>query len=130
MPLCGFNNQMLDGLKQFHLGLVEHGIIKRSKSNGVSTDQTVRNELRDMQRFLNETKHIGDPAVRELVEALIKYADAFYKLIEKRGMGKYEEVVQAIQHLYFEMDRKYYDELEGKQDDMKILVKHLNSISV
>ncbi len=130
MPFCGFNKQMLDGLKQFHLGLVKHGIIERSKNKHISTDQVIQNELNDMTRFLKETSQLKDVEVRELVEKLTQYAEAFYRLINKRSLSNYEIVIQEINSLYFEMDRKYYTELEGRPNDMKLLAQHLNTISV
>jgi len=130
MPLCGFNKQMLDGLKQFHLGLVEHGVLARSKSKGIPVNQTIQNELADMRKFLKETDRIKDPAVRNLVETLTEYATAFYKLLEKRKIGNYKELILAIENLYSEMDKKYYEELEEKQNNMEQLAEHLNSINV
>ncbi len=33
MPLCGFNKQMLKGLKEFHKGLVIQKVSKESEKN-------------------------------------------------------------------------------------------------
>jgi len=33
MPLCGFNEKMLEGLKKFHKGLVGRKISKESEEN-------------------------------------------------------------------------------------------------
>lgn len=119
---------MLEGLNSFHKGLVEHGIIYRSKKKSQPVEQTASNELLDMNRFLEETHNISDPEVRELTEALTKYAYAFYKLVQKRGISKYSEVVQFLNAFYFEMDNKYYSEFEGQPEDMKKLALHLNTL--
>ena len=128
MPLCGFNQEMLEGLDLFHKGLVEHGIIRRSEKKNQSVEQTTNNELSDMNRFLKETHNIKNPEMRELIESLTKYACAFYKLVQKEGIAKYSQIIQFLNRFYLEMDGKYYSELEGKSEDMKQLVEHLNSL--
>jgi len=42
-----------------------------------------------MARFQKEIHRIKDPELRELTEALTKYACAFYKLVNKRGINNY-----------------------------------------
>lgn len=130
MPICGFNDNMLDGLKGFHKGLVEHGILNRSKKKNLTTDEVIENEIRDMNRFLKEIHHIKDPEVRKLIENLTKYAKSFYELIGKIGLENYSKVINSLNNGYFEMDRKYYSELEGKKDDMKKLVEYINKIKM
>lgn len=129
MPLCGFNKKMLEGLVAFHEGLVEHGLIERSKVKGQSTAQTLQRELSDMDRFLAETGNLIDSNVRGLVEGITKYAKAFYHLIDREGIDGYKEVVAKLNELYFQMDDKFYRELEGKSDDMKELVSYLNEVN-
>jgi len=128
MPFCGFNRKMLEGLAAFNEGLVEHGIINRSKKKGQTTDETLSKELGDMDRFLAETRGLKDPQIRNATENLARYAMAFYRIVESRGIENYQETVKALGSFYAEMDRKYYSDLEGKgkPDDMKELVKFLN----
>ena len=130
MPMCGFNENMLDGLKGFHKGLVEHGIIDRSKLKNKTANEIIENEIRDMDRFLKEAKNIKDPEIREIIENLTKYARSFYSLISKIGLDKYQEIISSLNKIYFDMDRKYYKELEGKNNDMKKLVEHLNKVKI
>ena len=127
MPLCGFNQEMLEGLIAFHEGLVEHGLIERAKKKGQSAEQTLEDEIRDMDRFLGETHRIEDPQKREVIEALTKYAMAFYQLIRTQGIGNYRQAVQELNTFYREMDDKFYSELEGKPDDMRQLAEYLNT---
>jgi len=129
MPICGFNQKMIDGLDGFQKGLVEHGIIDRSKKKKQTFEKTMDVELSDMSRFMKEMGNIEDPAMRELTEALTKYACAFYKLVQKKGIENYHKTIQFVNKYYFEMDNKFYTELEGKPDDMKLLVQHLNKIN-
>ena len=130
MPLCGFSEKMLKGLTAFHEGLVEHGLVGRAKTRGQSADETLKRELDDMTRFLRETNNLADPNIRKLTEALTNYAKAFYKVISKQGIDNYRQTVRALNDFYVEMDRKFYEDLEGKPEEMKQLVKHLNEVSV
>jgi len=176
------NERMLKGLKGFHKGLVEHGIILRSKIKNQTFQETIRKELNDMDRFQKEIYRIKDPEIRELTRALTEYACAFYKLVKKRGIENYKgtiefldklyleldnksnfreeaeikELIEAlmryvtffnklvkkkgidnyrktidfINKFYFEMDNKYYSELEGKPEDMKQLAEYLDEVVV
>ncbi len=130
MALCGFNQKMAQGLSGLQTGLVEHGIIDRSKKKNQTHDETLRRELDDMARFQKEVHRIKDPELRELTETLTKYACAFYKLVNNRGINNYKKTIQALNKFFWEMDNKYYTELEGKPEDMKQLAEHLNEIKV
>lgn len=128
MPMCGFNQKMLQGMSGFQNGLVEHGIIDRSEKKKQSFEDTMNKELSDMSRFMKEIYRIKDPELRELTEALTRYACAFYKLIKKRGIKNYKSTIQFLNKFFWEMDDKYYSELEGKPEDMKKLALHLNTL--
>jgi len=130
MPFCGFNEDMLKGLRLFHRGLVEHGIIERSKKKGQSIETTIQNELNDMQRFQKEIYRISNPKIRELTQNLTSYACSFYKLLQEKGIENYSQLIKNLNNFYFEMDRKFYSELEGKMDDMKLLAEYLDKIEI
>lgn len=130
MPWCGFNRKMEEGLLGLQSGLVEHGIIDRSKKKNQTHEETLRKELDDMARFQKEIHRIKDPELKELTETLTKYACAFYKLVNKRGINNYKKTIQSLNKFFWEMDNKYYTELEGKPEDMKQLVEYLNGIEV
>ena len=51
MPLCGFNEKMLNGLAAFNEGLVEHGLLHRSKQHDESVEQGIKREISDMTRL-------------------------------------------------------------------------------
>lgn len=127
MPLCGFNQKMIEGLVAFHQGLVEHGLVERSKIRGQSLGETLEKEFLDMDRFLGETGNLADSEVRELTGALTNYAKAFYKLVSREGIDEYKQIVRALNEFYVKMDNKFYMDLEGKPNDMKRLVEYLNS---
>ena len=100
------NKRMLNGLKGFHKGLVEHGIILRSKIKNQTFQETIKKELEDMDRFQKEIYRIKDSEIRESTRALIEYACAFYKLIEKEGIKNYKETIEFLDKLYLEIDDK------------------------
>ena len=81
-----------------------------------------------MSRFRKEMNRINDPDIREITEALTNYASAFYKLVQKKGIKNYAKTINFLNKFYFEMDNKYYSELEGKPEDMKELAIYLNTI--
>jgi len=128
MPICGFNQSMVEGLSDFHKGLVEHGIIMRSEKKSQSFEKTIEKELDDMSRFRKEIQRIEDPEIQEITEALTNYASAFYKFVQKKGIKNYAKTINFLNKFYFEMDNKYYSELEGKPEDMKELAIYLNTI--
>ena len=130
MALCGFNQNMLDGMKGFHKGLVEHGIVDRAKLKNKTTKEIIENELKDMDAFLKETHNLKNREIRELIENLARYSKTFYELVDKLGLENYLKIIKSLNKIYFEMDRRYYKELEGKKDDMKKLVEHLNKIKM
>ncbi len=126
MPICGFNEKMLKGLMALTEGLVEHGLKYRCKNNGETIDQGIKREISDMTRLLFETHRIDDSAKRILTEGIVKYAQGFYMLMRKTGIDNYKENIGRIMDYFQSMDSKYYDELEGRPEDMKDLVKFLD----
>ena len=130
MALCGFNQEMMNGLAGFHNGLVDHGILERSKKKSQSTRFTIQKELADMKEFLEHTHQITNPEIRDLTQNLAKYACAFYKLVEKKGVENYKQIITFLSDYYFNMDNKYYSELEGQKDAMKQLALYLNTFKI
>ena len=127
MPMCGFNQKMLDGLRAFNEGLVEHGLIQRSQRKQQTIDDTLSAELADMDRFLAKTSAISDSRVRKIVEGLTTYAQGVYELMQGQDVSKYKGMVETLNHLMNSMDSKYYSELEGKPDDMQQLVRYIDA---
>ena len=127
MPLCGFNSEMLQGLEAFHKGLFEHGIVERSLNKKSDEKTVISTEIKEMNLFLNETHGINDENLRDLVENLTKYARAFYKILENKGLNQNKIIIQFLTDFYFNMDKKYYSELEDSPDRMKLLVSYLNN---
>lgn len=128
--MCGFNQKMLEGLTAFQEGLVEHGLYERSRETGQTYEQRLEEELSDIDRFFNEMHNINDTEMRDIAIGLSTFARAFYKLTRRKGLDNYRQTVQAVNDYFVEMDRKFYKELQGKQNDMVRLVEHLNNVAV
>lgn len=130
MPLCGFNEKMLEGLAKFNEGLVEYGLQHRSELNGETIDQAIKREISDMTRLFLEINLIEDSSKRVLTEGIAKYAMGFYLIMRKKNIENYQETIDLIGQYFKSMDDKYYSELEGKPDDMKELIEYLNKIEI
>lgn len=126
MPLCGFNDKMLNGLAAFNEGLVEHGLLHRSKENGESIQQGIKREISDMTRLLSELHRIDDSATRTITEGIVRYAMGFYLIMRTSELAEYKSVVEEIGEYFRLMDEKYYGELEGRAEDMRELMSFLN----
>ncbi len=46
MPICGFNEKMLEGLKEFHKGLVKQTAFKESKKSKLKLEEEKNGFLR------------------------------------------------------------------------------------
>ena len=119
MPMCGFNQKMLEGLVAFQEGLVEHGLYGRLRETGQTYEQRLEEELSDMDRFFKEVRRINDLEMRDIVVGLSTFAKAFYKLVRRKGLDNYQQTARAVNDYFIEMDRKFYGELQGQPDDMK-----------
>ena len=126
MPVCGFNEKMLEGSTAFSEGLVEHGLKYRCEKNGETIEQGIKREISDMTRLLEEIHRIDDSGKRILTEGIVKYAQGFYLIMREKGIENYKETIGKIMGYFHFMDDKFYSELEGKPDDMKDLTKLLD----
>ncbi|MFA5173585.1 MAG: hypothetical protein WC438_00200 [Candidatus Pacearchaeota archaeon] len=134
MPLCGFNKRMLEGLTNLNEGLVEHGLFSRAEKNNETLDQAIKREISDMSRLILELNRIDDTAKRILTEGIVKYAMGFYLIMRANGVNNiqtnYKDIIEGLSNYFFEMDKKYYGELEGKPEDMKELAQYLNQMNL
>lgn len=130
MPLCGFNEKMLNGLAAFNEGLVEHGLLYRSERNGESVEQAIKREISDMTRLLTELHRIDDVSKRIITEGVVKYAMGFYLIMRKHSVQDYTTVIEEIGEYFRLMDEKYYSELEGRPDDMRELTEFLDDQAI
>ena len=98
--------------------------VRKFKELGVTGSE----DIPALEQIDRKPRNIG--ILRELTEALTRYACVFYKLVQREGVDKYKQIIQFVNKFYFEMDNKYYSELEGKPDDMKKLALYLNEIKI
>lgn len=127
---CGFNEKMLKGLNQFNEGLVEYGLLFKSKKNSESIEQTIRREISDMTRLLTETHRIDDSAKRLVTESLVQYVMYFFMLMRKKNIKEYKGEVEKIGEYFKKMDDKYYADFDGKPEDMRAIVEFLNETNL
>lgn len=127
---CGFNKKMLQSLNEFNEGLVEHGLVLKSGERNESIEQAIRREISDMTRLLAETHRIDDSAKRLMTEGLVQYVMYFFALIRKKNLKEYKEIVKNIGEYFKKMDDKYYSDLDGKPEDMRMIVEFLNEIKL
>lgn len=130
MPMCGFNEKMLKGLTAFNEGLVEHGLIYRGEQNKETTHQGIKREISDMTRILQELHKIDDASKRVITEGIVKYCMGFYMIMRKNNVKEYKEVIKKINNYFYQMDDKYYSQLEGRPEDMTELLKFLDKIEL
>lgn len=134
MPLCGFNKKMLEGLNAFNEGLVEHGLIFRGKQNSETIDQGIKRELSDMTRLLPELLRLDDVPKRLITQGIVTYVMGFYLIMRKNNLDKtpekYKDFIEKLNIYFYNMDNKYYGELEGMGDDMKKLVEYLDKLEI
>ena len=126
MPVCGFNEKMLEGLTALSEGLVEHGLKYRCEKNKETIEQGIKREISDMARLIPELHRIDDTAKRILTEGIVKYAQGFYLIMREKGIENYKGTIGNIMDYFHFMDDKYYSELEGKPNDMRDLAKLLD----
>jgi hypothetical protein len=127
---CGFNEKMLKGLNEFNEGLIEHGLLFKSKQNNESIEQAIRREISDMTRLLTETHRIDDSSKRLMTEGLVQYVMCFFILMRKKNIEDYKDVVKKVGDYFKKMDDKYYSEFEGKPEDMRKIVEFLNEVKI
>ncbi len=134
MPLCGFNEKMIKGTKKFNEGLVEHGLVYRGKKNGETIDQSIKREISDMARLRPELYKISDTPKRMLTGGILTYAMGFYLVMRQKGLAenpeKYKRFISDVNNYFEKMDEKYYGELEGKADDMRLLAEFLDKLQI
>ncbi len=92
MAICGFNEKMLKGLSAFNEGLVEYGLLYRSKQNGESVEQGIKREISDMTRLLSELHRIDDAAKTATVTR------AGNCRLRKRVLGSESFAIQIIEN--------------------------------
>ena len=116
MPVCGFNNEMIEGFELFEKGL-KISLEKRAKELGLDSASALETEIEDMNRFLEELEaNPSDTAMKEKLVGILLYARASYK----QANGDYQPEKQFIQtkKMLIGIDDYYYKVLDGNSKRM------------
>lgn len=131
MPLCGIDDQMLDGLSMFKKGLMEAVIRKSEEYEGklkFSITHAINEELQEMDEFLEALPGISDECRRQKLEGIIRYAQAFYQSALKRYKeegGTMQETMETeikeTRTFLYEVDKAYEEQFKGQQGSLRKL---------
>ncbi|MBI2045386.1 hypothetical protein HYT23_04980 [Candidatus Pacearchaeota archaeon] len=122
MPVCGFDQQMLEGLRMFHNGLAR--AITRRTNEGTSFERAIHYELEEIDAFVNELPNLSDEINRERLIGIARYARAFYQGALINGFEKEDSVSRDF---LYSVDRAFYDRFKGRKESMPDLIKFLNN---
>ncbi|MDO8537490.1 MAG: hypothetical protein Q7S21_01260 [archaeon] len=130
MPLCGFDEAMLDGLGMFYKGLAK-AVIRKAKEKNISIEDSIKIELNDMGDFLEKLQILGNELNKNKLIGITMYAKTFYlgALSQAKEKGipieeSMEKQIQETRNFLFGVDNHYYSYIEGKKDNpMLELVK-------
>jgi hypothetical protein len=132
MPLCGFDEQMLDGLGMFYNGLLD-AVVRKSKKKDISIEEAIVLELKDIDGFLKELVILNNEIDKQKLIGITNYAKSFYlgslNLAKTKGIDILEAMKKEIEKtrdFLFEIDKYFYSYLENKEDSMKKLVHWIN----
>jgi hypothetical protein len=120
--MCGFDQQMLEGLGVFHAGLAR-AITKRT-GEGASFEDAVREELEELDAFISELQNLYNEVDREKLLGISSYARSFYHGALTHGL---EQEDSRTRDFLYSLDRIYYERLEGRRESIPELIKILNN---
>jgi hypothetical protein len=124
MPMCGFNQKMLEGLSLFAEGLFDQAI-KRSNEDSLSLEESLKQEILEMDIFREILDSKGERF--QVLKGLTLIAQDMYK----QGLGgTHEEIKEhffeaAAQERDFcvKLDNEYYENLRPNFGPIKALHK-------
>ena len=111
MPLCGFNQKMIDALRLFGEGLYVQAE-KRAKEDKLSVPEALDQEIDEMDTFL---KILGekDPLKVQAIVGITKIARAMY--VGAQGSNNphqaFNETLENLLAFLIQMDNEYYERL-------------------
>lgn len=133
MPLCGFDEQMLEGLSNFYKGLAE-AVRRKSQERKIPIEAAIILELKDMDDFLKNLVLLGNPLNKDKLLGITQYAKTFYLGALQQSKEKQIPIETAMENQIKEtkqflaaIDTHYYEHLEGKKEQpMTELVQWIN----
>jgi len=114
MPLCGFNDKMLKGLDLFAQGLWEQAE-KRSKEDNVSLEESLKQEIKEMDIF-KEILSKKDSKKVQALHGIALLAQALYghALDTDSHKESYNQSLGRELNFFQNVDAKYYDDFRPK----------------
>lgn len=110
MTFCGFNREMEEGLRQFGEGLGKQAP-KRARDDGVSLRASFNSELAEMAQMLANLA--PDTARKEALLGCVHFARALYRAGDglDQPMEAFKRNLEETIAFFVELDRLYYEEL-------------------
>lgn len=123
MPLCGFNNKMIEGIELFSEGLFE-ATMERGQQNGVTAHSAVESEVREIQLFVSALQQkYGTPEqtpkkMAQMIFGIAVFASGLFestlaqeKLSSSDLQPQFSQQVRKI--------GKFLEALESKHQELK-----------
>lgn len=124
--MCGFNEKMLKGLKEFFDGAMEHGILERAKNKGISVDEQFKNEFGEISQWLFYSKNIKDGSIQKIIEGLGLIIAGVFEKDQKEGVENYKERHDIETKFFRDIDNIFYGNLNGDKEKMSQLFDWVN----
>lgn len=116
MPLCGFNEKMLAGLSIFAEGLFDQAL-KRAKEDKVSLEQSLKQEIHEMNIFREILDSKGENELQVLRGITLLSQDLYRQSLASSASEIREKFFNAVQEekeFCIELDNEYYDNLRPR----------------
>lgn len=156
MPLCGFNSEMIDGLRRFGGGLHEEGkmtfcgfnddmkkglnqfgtglggqALKRASDDDVTLRASFDSELSEMRQMLEGLQ--PDTPKKEALLGCLHLARALYRAGQglDEPMEAYARNLEETIAFFVELDRLYYDELRpgrSQEEAVELLLERIEQM--
>ena len=121
MPLCGFDEQMLTGLRMFHNGLKE-AVVRRAREDRITIEVAIDEELKEMDQFLKEMPDIRNPLQQMQLIGITRFARSFYENALKQSKEKKTPITNELDNtdawtrkFLQRVDEEYYGRLKGRK---------------
>ncbi len=130
MALCGFNQQMLGGLKEFSDGLFKQ-LLKRAKEDNLSIEESLKQELSEMDTFAQVLE--GSNQEVTVMKGITLLAQGLYKQSLAEGGDnsrvavalRYKEISEKEIEFCRALDEEYYGTLRPNSEDPHVALQLL-----
>ncbi|MDA3836045.1 MAG: hypothetical protein PF542_00320 [Nanoarchaeota archaeon] len=126
MAICGFNEKMLEGLRNLFDGAIEHGIIDRAKKKGIYIEEQFQNEFQEISQWLFYCKNISDGPTQKIIEGIGLLIVGVFEKDLLKGASKYKENHITGTNLLRDLDDYFYGNLKGDKENMPQLFNWVN----